>query len=337
MRIRTRMMPWGLLVLVAAAISGCSKADEEVVVYSARTEQLVQPLFDAFTKDTGIPVRYITDSAEPLLERLKAEGEQTPADVLITVDAGNLWHAAESGVLQSLDSATLTARVPDYYRDEQGRWFGLSVRARTMVYATDRVRPDALSTYEALAEPQWQGRLCLRTSNKVYNQSLVAMMIARHGEEKAEQIVNGWVNNLARAPLSNDTKVMESILAGECDVGIVNTYYFGRLIKDAPDSALAIFWPNQGAGGVHVNLSGGGVTKHAKHPEAAKRLLEWLVADDAQAIFASLNMEYPVVANAKWDPLVEGWGRFEGDQQPLSKAGEFQRRAVMLMDRAGYE
>jgi iron(III) transport system substrate-binding protein len=210
------------------------------------------------------------------------------------------------------------------------------VRARTIVYSTERVKPEELSTYEDLASPKWKGRLCLRTSKKVYNQSLVAMMIARLGEAKTEQVVKGWVGNLATNVFSNDTKVMEAIAAGQCDVGIANTYYFGRLQKKRPDIALALFWPNQAESGVHVNISGAGVTAHAKHREAAVRLLEWLSSRDAQGMFASLNMEYPANPEVAPDPAVAAWGEFKGDTINVAEAGRLQTKAVMLMDRAGY-
>ena len=219
------------LIMAASAVPSYSK---EVVVYSARNEHLIQPLFEDFTRQTGVKVKFITDKAGVLVQRLKAEGSRTPADVLITVDAGNLWYAAEQGLLQKTNSKTLEANIPGYLRDPAGSWFGLSVRARTIVYSTERVDPSELSTYEALGEPAWKGRLLLRTSKKVYNQSLVAMLIAEHGVEETEGIVRAWVDNLAADPFSNDTKVMVAIAAGQGDVGIVNTYYFGRLIKKDP-------------------------------------------------------------------------------------------------------
>lgn len=311
-------------------------ADEQVTVYSARKEHLIKPLFDAYTKKTGINIRYITDKAGPLLSRLKAEGVNTPADLLITVDAGNLWQAAKQEVLTEIDSDILTSNVPSHLRDPANRWFGLSIRARTIVYSTDRVQKEELTTYEGLAEPQWKGRLCLRTSKKVYNQSLIAMMMSRLGEDQAEKVVRGWVDNLATKPFSNDTKTMKAIAAGQCDVGIVNTYYFGRLQKKEPNLKLALFWPNQSDHGVHVNISGAGVTKHAKNPEAARKLLEWLSGNEAQMIFAALNMEYPVLSTAKVDPAVAAWGEFKSDTINVTKAGELQAKAVMLMDRAGY-
>ncbi|MCB1736466.1 MAG: Fe(3+) ABC transporter substrate-binding protein [Gammaproteobacteria bacterium] len=316
---------------------------DKVVVYSARKDHLIKPLFDAYTAKTGVEIDFITDKEGPLLQRLKAEGRRTPADLLITVDAGNLWHAAHEGVLAKIDSAILNGNVPAHLRDPDGQWFGLSIRARTIVRSTDRVPPSELSTYEDLADPKWKGRLCLRTSKKVYNQSLVAMMIARHGMDEAERIVKGWVANLAEPPFSNDTKAMQAVAAGKCDVTVVNTYYFGRLQKSEPNLPLAIFWPNQGqdghaAGtGVHVNISGAGVTRYAKHPQAAQALLEWLSSDEAQALFASLNMEYPVKAGVEIDPLVAAWGGFKADETNLAEAGRLQAEAVKLMDRAGYK
>lgn len=322
-----------LVLTLAAPLVAWS---EEVVVYSSRKEHLIKPLFDRFSDETGIQVSYLTDKAGPLIQRLVAEGRRTPADMLITVDAGNLWQAAEKGVLASIDSPTLEGNVPEALRDAEGRWFGLSKRARTVVYSTERVKPQEISSYEALAEPRWQGRLCLRTSKKVYNQSLVATLIARHGEERAEQVVRGWVDNLAVAPFSNDTKTMEAVLAGQCDVAIVNTYYFGRLQKKDPAIKLALAWPNQESSGVHVNISGAGVTRHAKHPEAARKLLEWLSSPQAQADFAGLNMEYPVNSQVQPTELVRSWGDFKADSLNVSEAGRLQAAAIRLMDRAGY-
>lgn len=309
---------------------------EDLVVYSARNEQLIKPLFDAYTQETGTTITFVTDKAGPLLQRLKTEGKNTPADLLITVDAGNLWHAAREGVLQKVDSKVLQTNVPEQYRDPASSWFGLSLRARTIVYSTERVDPNTLSTYEALGDPEWKGRLLLRTSKKVYNQSLIAMLIAEHGEQKTEEIVRSWVNNLAADPFSNDTKVMEAILAGQGDVGIVNTYYFGRLLKKNPDLKLALFWPNQNTSGVHVNVSGAGVTRYAKHPEAAVKFLEWLSSEKAQNLFADSNMEYPVNPNVEPHQYVKAWGQFNASKQNLANAGQLQEAAIRLMDRAGY-
>lgn len=309
---------------------------EQVVVYSARIEQLIKPMFDAFTKDTGIAVKFVTDKEGPLLARLKAEGKNTPADMLITSDAGNLWEAAREGLLRPIESRTLEANIPVYLRDPQKQWFGLSVRARTIIYNTQKVKPADLSTYEALADPKWKGRLCLRTSKKVYNQSLVAMMIAEHGEAKTEQIVKGWVANLATDPLSDDTKAMEFVAAGQCDVTLANTYYYGRLMEKNPALPLGIFWPNQASSGVHVNISGAGVTKYARNAEAAIKLLEFLSSEKAQNLFADVNMEYPANPGIKPSPEVAAWGDFKQNPLNVTTAGELQTKAVKLMDRAGY-
>jgi iron(III) transport system substrate-binding protein len=325
-----------VLASLIATIAPPPALAQEVVVYSARIEQLIRPLFDAYTRETGVRVRFITDREGPLMERLRAEGPNTRADILLTVDAGNLWQATEMGLLQPVRSPVLEANVPAHLRDPEGRWFGLSVRARTIVYNSDRLSPSDLSTYEDLASEKWKGRLCLRTSKKVYNQSLVAMMIAEHGEAKAEQVVRGWVANLATPVYPDDTKMMEAIAAGRCDVGIANTYYFGRLIQGSPKLPLALFWPNQAGAGVHVNVSGAGVTRHAKNRDGAIRLLEWLSSPQAQNLFADANLEYPVNPSVQPDPLVARWGSFKQNQINVARAGELQAAAVMMMDRAGY-
>jgi iron(III) transport system substrate-binding protein len=333
---RLTRMKKTLIALIGLAIAVPVYAAETITVYSARKEHLIKPLFDAYTEKTGVQIRYITDKAAPLLARIKAEGANTPADMLMTVDAGNLWQAAEEGVLSPVPSDILQNNIPAHLRDPDNRWFGLSIRARTVVYSTDRVQPNELSSYENLAAPKWKGRLCLRTSKKVYNQSLVAMMIARHGEAKTSQIIEGWVGNLATDPFSNDTKMMQAIAAGQCDVGIVNTYYFGRLKKKDPNVKLALFWPNQDDAGVHINISGAGITQHAKNRDAAVRLLEWLSSTEAQQQFAALNMEYPVNPGVKPDALVASWGEFKADDLNVALAGKLQAQAIKLMDRAGY-
>ncbi len=333
------------VVLGATALLGaCSDEKAEtaadakttITVYSSRKEHLVKPLFDQYSAETGVDIRYITDNAGALIQRLKAEGQTTPADMLITVDVGNLWQAAELDLFRPFDSATLNANIPEQLRDTQNRWAGLSVRARTVVYATDRVTPEELSTYEALADDHWKGRLCLRTSKKVYNQSLVASMIQGVGAERTEAIVKGWVDNLATAPFSNDTKAMEAVLAGQCDATIVNTYYYGRLKQKNPDAALALYWPNQDDRGVHVNLSGAGITKHAKQPQAAQKLLEWMSSPNAQAQLANANQEYPANASVNASAEVSSWGEFKADHANVEAAGRLQADAVKLMDRAGY-
>jgi len=323
-------------VLVVLGLAMDTAIAEEMVVYSARNEHLIKPLFDAYSRETGVAVRYLTDQAEPLLARLKAEGKRTPADLLITVDAGNLWRAAEAGVLAPVASDTLERNVPPHLRDPQNRWFGLSGRVRTIVYSTARVATDELDGYAGLAGPKWRGRLCLRSARKVYNQSLVAMLIQRHGEAEAERVVRGWVANLALQPFADDNTVMEAIAAGQCDVGIVNSYYFGRLQRQRPDVELALFWPDQQGKGVHMNVSGAGVTRYAPHRERAIDLLEWLTTRPAQVLFTRLNMEYPINPKVHPERAVGAWGRFKVDDANLTNAGRLQADAIRLMDRAGY-
>ncbi|MCX7218541.1 MAG: extracellular solute-binding protein [Burkholderiales bacterium] len=328
----------GLFAASAAAISLASFAQaQEVVVYSARNEQLIKPLFDAYTKQTGVQIKFVTDKEGPLMERLKAEAANTPADMLITVDAGNLWQAANQGLLQPVVSTTLNANIPAHLRDPKNQWFGLSVRARTIFFNSQKLKATDLSSYEDLADPKWKGKLCLRTSKKVYNQSLTAMLIDEHGEAKTEQIIKGWVANLATDVFADDTKMLEAIAAGQCEVGIANTYYYGRLMEKKPNLPIAIFWANQNAKGVHVNVSGAGVTKYAKNPAGAQKLLEWLSSDKAQNLFTDLDMEYPANPAVKADPKLVAWGPFKQNLINVNKAGELQTSAVKLMDRAGYK
>lgn len=317
-------------------LSACAPGPTELVVYSARNEEHIQPIFDRYTSETGQKIRLITDDAGPLIERLAAEGRNSAADMLITVDAGVLWHATQLGLLQVVDSPVLKANVPESLRDPGNHWFGLSQRARTIVYSTQRVKPEELDSYESLTDSKWQKRLCLRTSKSVYNQSLVAMLIAQHGEEKTEEIVRGWVANLATPVFSNDILLMQAIAAGQCDVGIVNTYYFGRLQRDEPSIPLKLFWADQNGAGAHVNITGAGVTTNAPRADEARKFLEWLSQPDAQAMVAGIDLEYPASASVKADPQVAAWGKFKPSALNVGSAGELQPAAVRLMDRAGY-
>ncbi len=330
-----------LLLGTACLITLQTAQADEVVVYSARNEQLIKPLFDAYTKETGVQVKFVTDKEGPLMARLKAEGRNTPADMFMTVDAGNLWQAAQEGLLKPVASKTLTANIPPHLRDPGNEWFGLSVRARTIIYNRNKVKAGELGTYEDLANPKWKGRLCLRTSKKVYNQSLVGMMIYEHGEEKTEQIVRGWVGNLATEPFPDDTKAMEAVAAGLCDVTLVNTYYFGRLMEKSPNLPLALFWPNQTqkdkTAGVHVNVSGAGITRHTRNEAGAIKLLEWLSSEKAQNLYADVNLEFPANPKVKADATVSAWGSFKPNLINVAQAGALQTKAVMLMDRAGYK
>ena len=307
----------------------------EVVVYSAR-HYGQEAAFDAFTRKTGIAVKVLTGQTGELFERLKAEGERSPADVLVTVDAGNLWNAARGGLLTRIDSPELTSNIPAHLRDPEQRWFGLTVRARTIMYNTRKVSPAELSTYEALADPKWKGRVCLRTSSYIYNQSMLATLIKRHGEARTEEVVRGWVANQPTL-INGDTKILESIAAGQCDVGLTNHYYLARIVAKDPAFPVAPFWANQATSGTHVNVSGAGVTAHAKNRANAIKFVEFLSGSEAQQMFADLAFEYPVNAHAAVNPIVARWGKFKQDDVNIAAAGEFQAAAVKLADRAGYK
>ncbi|MCY4380427.1 MAG: extracellular solute-binding protein [Proteobacteria bacterium] len=309
---------------------------QKLVIYTSRAEHLIKPVIDLFIKETGIQVKFQTGSAGLFIEKLKAQKKQTDADIFITVDAGNLWAAKEAGLLQQVSLPTLDQKVPRAYRDHQGYWWGISLRARTVVYNSSQVKADELSTYEDLAAPKWQGKLCLRTAKKVYNQSLVAMLIHHHGKEKTTSIIKGWVANLATKVFSSDTLLITAVSRGQCALGIVNSYYLGRLQKKGEASAVKIFWPNQKTSGVHVNVSGAGIVKHAKNLEPAKRFMNFLMTPKAQELLARLNLEYPTVAGTPLDPVVRSWGDFRASQMPLTEAGRLQSAAIKLMDYAGY-
>lgn len=330
----------GLFAIMMALLipSVAWSADNVVNVYSARIEKLIKPAFDAFTEETGIKVEYLTAKEAELIERLKAEGDLTPADVLVTVDAGNLWLATQAGVLQPVESATLNSNIPANLRDPEGNWFGLTLRARTIVHHKDRVQPKELSTYAALGDSKWKNRLCLRTSKKVYNKSLVGTMIKSMGENQAQAVVAGWMKN-APSIEAKDSGVLRAIAAGKCDVGIVNTYYLGRELKKDPKFPVQLFWANQETEGVHVNISGAGVTKHSKNKANAIRLIEFLSTQKAQNLFADENMEYPANPSVSASELVSQWwgDNFKKDSVNVAAAGEYQKAAVMLMAREGYK
>ena len=326
----------GLIALGLELVStGAAQGGGELLVYSAR-HYGQEPALDAFTKKTGIPVKMLTGNTGELFERLKAEGDRSPADVLLTVDAGNLWNAARAGLLSKVDSPELVANIPAHLRDPEHRWFGLTVRARTIMYNTKKVTPAELSTYEALGDPKWKGRLCLRTSGYIYNQSLLATMIRRHGEARTEEIAKSWAANQP-VLINSDTKILEAIAAGQCDVGLTNHYYLARIVaKDAAFPVLP-FWANQATTGTHVNVSGAGVTAHARNRSGAIKLLEYLSGLEAQQMFADVSFEYPANPQSATNPIVAKWGKFKQDDTNIASAGEFQAAATRLADRAGYK
>ena len=315
---------------------------QEVNVYSARKEALILPLLEKFKAATGIGFNLITGKADALLKRLESEGQSSPADVFITTDAGRLQRAKEADVLRAVDNAVLNSAIPANMRDQENYWFGLSQRARVIFYVKDKVNPAQLSSYEDLAEPKWKRKICIRSSGNIYNQSLVASMIEAHGTSGTETWAKGLVANFARKPAGGDTDQLRAAAAGLCDIAIANTYYYGRLVNSSKTqdrevaASLGLFWPNQGDRGSHVNVSGGAVTKHAKHPAAAERLLEFMVGAESQSWYAEVNNEYPVVAGANIPPTLQAFGDFKSDSLNLTRLGENNREAVKVMDRAGW-
>lgn len=315
----------------------------EVNVYSARQEALIKPLLDRYTAETGVKVNLVTGDADPLLQRLRAEGDNSPADVLLTVDVARLIRAKELGVLQRVQSAVLDQAIPETYRDPDGQWYGLSLRARVVVYAKDRVDPAELSTYAGLADPKWKGRICVRSSQSTYNQGLVAALIAHLGAARTEAWARDLVANLARPPQGGDRDQVKAVASGQCDLAIVNTYYLGGMLasdqaaeRDAA-AKVAVFWPDQAGDGAHVNVSGAGVTRAARNRDEAVKLLEFLAGEAAQSWYAEANNEYPVRPGVAMSEALRGFGEFRADALPLSQLGALSAEAVLLMDRAGWK
>lgn len=332
-----------LFIGIIAMIGLSQSLAAEVNVYSGRKEQLIKPLLDRFTKETGIKTRLVTSDADKLITRLQNEGRNTPADVLITVDAGRLFRAKQADVLQPLHSEKINQVVPEHLRDPQGHWVGLSQRARVIFYARDRVKPEALSSYENLAAPEWKQRICIRSSNNIYNQSLVASMMSSDGQQSTQQWADNLVKNMARPPHGGDKDQIKAVAAGLCDVAVANTYYFGQMLYDENNSAFQkaaqavdIFWPNQQGRGAHVNVSGAGITRYAKHPQNAQKLLEFLVSPEAQQWYAEVNYEYPVRTDVPVSDKVAAFGEFKSDQVNLDVLGQLNAEAVRIMDRAGW-
>lgn len=331
------------LALLTTSLATPAFADGEVNVYSARKEQLIRPLFDKFTEQTGIKVNLVTGKDDALLERLKLEGENTPADLLMTADAGRLYRAVEMELTQPVESEVLNKDIPANLRDANNHWFGLTSRARPIFYVKDKVKPEELSTYEDLADPKWKGRICIRSSDNIYNQSMLGSMIAVSGADKAQAWADGLVKNFARPPEGGDRDQIKAAAAGQCDIAISNTYYYGQMLtsEEAADKAaaekVAIFWPNQQDRGTHINISGAAVTKVAKNKDNAVKLMEFLVSDDSQKWYAEANQEHPVKAGVAPSEMLKGWGEFKADSLNLSELGKNNAAAVKIMDKAGWK
>ena len=325
------------LLLSLFIIFSCAKDSSELTVYTSRQPQLIEPIVEQFTNETGIKVNLLSGNAQELMERIDIEGEDSPADIFMTVDAGVLWQAAERDILAKIDSEILNENIPAHLRDSKNEWFGLSKRARTIVFSSDQFKDNDFSTYEDLADPKWKGKLCLRTSKKVYNRSLIASMIDVYGFDKSKEVVSGWVSNLATEVFSNDTNALKAVSSGQCGVTIVNTYYLARLLDDPEYNNLSLFWANQGDRGVHVNISGAGVVKTSKNKKNAVLFLEYLSSNKAQDFYASANKEYPVLIGAKIDESIENWGSFSEHTINVSKLGSLQKEAVFLAQEVGYK
>ena len=325
------------LLLSLFIIFSCAKDSSELTVYTSRQPQLIEPIVEQFTNETGIKVNLLSGNAQELMERIDIEGEDSPADIFMTVDAGVLWQAAERDILAKIDSEILNENIPAHLRDSKNEWFGLSKRARTIVFSSDQFKDNDFSTYEDLADPKWKGKLCLRTSKKVYNRSLIASMIDVYGFDKSKEVVSGWVLNLATEVFSNDTNALKAVSSGQCGITIVNTYYLARLLDDPEYNNLSLFWANQSDRGVHVNISGAGVVKTSKNKKNAVLFLEYLSSNRAQDFYASANKEYPVLIGAKIDESIENWGSFSEHTINVSKLGSLQKEAVFLAQEVGYK
>ena len=310
---------------------------DELTIYTSRQPQLIEPIVEKFSLETGIKVNFLSGNAQELMERIDVEGDNSPADIFMTVDAGVLWQAAERDIFNSTNSKILEENIPSYLRDPENKWFGLSKRARTIVYSNDQFNDNDFSTYEDLADPKWKGKLCLRTSKKVYNRSLMASMIDAYGFEKVKEVVTGWISNLATEVFSNDTNALKAVSSGQCGLTIVNTYYLARLLDDPQYDNLTLFWANQSDRGVHVNISGAGIVKTSKNKQAATLLLEYLSSEKAQDFYASANKEYPVLDGAMVHASIKDWGEFIEDNINVGKLGSLQKEAVFLAQEVGYK
>lgn len=316
---------------------------QEVNVYTHRHYKADDELFTKFTEETGIKVNIVNASADELIQRLETEGEDSNADILITVDAGRLYRAQSKNLLQPVKSEILEANIAPEFREKEGYWYGMTYRARIIAYAKDRVNPEDIKTYEDLTDPKWKGKIVIRSSENVYNQSLLASIILADGEEKAKEWAEGVVANMARNPKGSDRDQVKAVASGEADIAVVNTYYIGLLINDENEEerkageSVGIIFPNQDGRGTHVNVSGIGVTKYAPNKENAIKLMEFLSEKDAQQTLANLNYEYPINSKATKAAILKSWGDFKADDVELYKLGEYNSKAVMIFDEAGWK
>ena len=344
-----------LLVFALVLVSACSTTEQtgesgeskdkekQITLYTHRHYDADKEIFAKFEKDTGIKVNVVKASADELIQKMESEGKQSPADLLISVDAGRLVRAKNKGLLQPIESDTITKAVPEYLRDPDNQWFSLTKRARAIVYDKEKVKPEDLSTYEGLTDPKWKGKVLIRASGNIYNQSLLASIIAHESKDKAKAWAEGVKKNMARVPKGNDRDQVKAILAGEGEIAVINSYYLGKLLNSEDSKevdagkAVGIFFPNKDDRGTHVNVSGIGVAKNAPNKEDAIKFIEYLVSIEAQEKFAETNFEYPVNPEAKISDLLKSWGEYKEDKLSLSKFGELNKEAVVIFDEVQWD
>lgn len=315
----------------------------EVNVYSARKDELIKPLLDKFEQQSGIEVNLVTGKADALISRMQSEGQYSPVDVLLTTDVGRLERAKALSLLQPVQSDALNAAIGENFRDSEGYWYALTKRARTIMYHPERVKAEKLTGILGLADSQWKGRICVRSSNNIYNQSMVSAMIIKHGEQKVTQWAENFVANFARSPKGGDRDQIKAVVAGECDVAVANTYYLAGMLSDSNSGnadiarQVSVFWPGDADKGTHVNISGAAVAAHAPDRDSALALLEFLVKEDSQQWYAEHNHEYPVMPNVQVSDVLQNLGAFEAESVPLDQIGETSAKAVAIMDKAGWK
>ena len=324
---------------MSAQLPQIAHAQEELNVYSARKEALIKPLLDKFADEHNVKINLVTSKADALIQRLANEGKHSPADVFITTDAGRLHRAKQADLLQPISDNDILMLAPKQYRDKDGYWLGLSLRVRAIVFDPQKVNKDDLSSYEDLAADKWNNRICIRSSNNIYNQSLVASLIAHHGIDATQQWADKFVTNFARKPQGGDRDQVKAVASGQCDIAVVNSYYLGNMIKGSEEEQAAaakvnLFWPNQNDRGAHVNVSGIGIAKHAKHTKLALELIKFFYTDDSQAWYGDVNLEFPITQGLGINSILENWGPFKADTLNLSKLGELNATAVQVMDKA---
>lgn len=316
---------------------------EQVNLYSARKEALIKPLLDKFTQQTGITVNLVTGKADNLITRLKSEGKYSPADILLTTDVGRLYRAKQQGLTQQIEMSDAIATLPNNFRDEQGYWLGLSLRARTLMVSVDSADANSMIDLEDLITPHWKGRVCIRSSSNIYNQSMVASLIAQLGETAAQEWVNGLVKNFARSPQGGDRDQIKAVAAGLCDVAIANTYYLAGMLGSEDKTTrqeakkVKVVWPNQTNRGTHINISGVALAKYAPNKAAAVKLIDFLLSKESQLWYATTNHEYPVLPDIAWSELLQSFGTFKTEEIHLGKLGELNAAAVKMMDRAQWK